>query len=118
MRQHLFVLLACLSSNAFASGGAGAQGQSMMSSLFMIGIFIVALYFMAIRPQTKRAKEHQQLISSIAKDDEVITQGGLLGKVLRVNEQFIVITIAEGIEVKIQKQAISATLPKGTMKTI
>lgn len=116
MRNYALPLLLYLPSCVFAS--APAQGQSMMSSVLMIGVFMLALYFIAIRPQTKRAKEHQQLISSISKDDEVITQGGLLGRVLRVSEQFIVISIAEGIEVKIQKQAILSTIPKGTMKTI
>lgn len=116
MLQRLLPILLCLPSTVFAQ--APAQGQSMMSSVMMIGVFMVALYFIAIRPQSKRAKEHQQLISGISKDDEVVTAGGLLGKVLRVSEQFIVIAIAEGIEVKVQKQAISASIPKGTMKTI
>ncbi len=108
--------LSLFSTAAFAA--APDQGQSLMSSLFMIGGFVLILYFVAIRPQTKRAKEHQQLITAISKDDEVITSGGLLGRVLRVQDQFIVISIAEGIDVKVQKQAISATIPKGTMKTI
>ncbi len=108
--------LSLLSTSAFANAPGGQQ--SLMSSVFMIAGFMFILYFVAIRPQTKRAKEHQQLISSISKDDEVITAGGLLGKVLRVTEQFIVISISEGIEVKVQKQSISATIPKGTMKTI
>ncbi|MBS0287277.1 MAG: preprotein translocase subunit YajC [Proteobacteria bacterium] len=110
------IALSLFATTAYAADPA--QGQSMISSLLMIGGFIFIMYFVAIRPQTKRAKEHQQLITNIAKDDEVITAGGIVGKVLRVSEQFIVINIAEGIEVKVQKQAISATVPKGTMKTI
>lgn len=73
---------------------------------------------MLIRPQSKRAKEHQSLISGVAKEDEVIINGGILGKVQKVSDQFLVIAIAEGIEIKVQRQAISASVPKGTMKNI
>ncbi len=111
------ILLLAISSPAFADAAAAA-GPGMIGNVVMVGGFLFIFYFMLIRPQSKRAKEHQQLITSIAKDDEVVTTGGLLGRVLRVSEQFIVIAIADGIEVKIQKQAIASTLPKGTMKTI
>jgi preprotein translocase subunit YajC len=89
-----------------------------MGNIIMIGGFLAIFYFMLIRPQTKRAKEHQNLIAKLAKEDEVITAGGILGKVVKVAEQFVVIMIADGIEIVIQKQAISAVMPKGTMKNI
>lgn len=111
------LLLVCFSSFAYADA-ATAQGPGVISNIIMVAGFLFIFYFMLIRPQSKRAKEHQNLISSINKDDEVITSGGLLGKVLRVTDQFIVIAIAEGIEVKVQKQAITASIPKGTMKSI
>jgi preprotein translocase subunit YajC len=118
MKKGLCILfLMGFSQIALADAGVGA-GPSMMSNIVMVAGFLLIFYFMLIRPQTKRAKEHQALITNIAKDDEVITNGGILGKVLRVTDQFIVIAISEGIEVKVQKQAISATLPKGTIKSI
>ncbi|MBS0290720.1 MAG: preprotein translocase subunit YajC [Proteobacteria bacterium] len=117
-RLFFVVVLSCVSTLVYADPAAQAQGPSMISNIIMVAGFLLIFYFMLIRPQTKRAKEHRDLITKIAKDDEVITSGGILGKVLRVSEQFIVISIAEGIEVKVQKQAISSTVPKGTMKTI
>ena len=112
-------LLASFSTLTHAGNTQGAaQGPGMVSNILLLVGFLFIFYFMLIRPQSKRAKEHQGLISSIAKEDEVVTNGGLLGKVLRVTDQFLVISIAEGIEVKVQKQAISASLPKGTLKSI
>lgn len=118
MRKCLLALLLVGFSTYAHADAAAAQGPGMVSNVVMLAGFLLIFYFMLIRPQTKRAKEHQNLISKIAKDDEVITTGGLVGKVLRVTDQFLVIAIAEGIEVKVQKQAITASLPKGTMKTI
>jgi len=115
----LGLLLVSMSTSALADDIVGALGGSgMLSNILMLGGFLFIFYFMLIRPQSKRAKEHQNLIANIAKDDEVITSGGIVGKVLKVSEQFITIAIADGIEVKIQKQAISASIPKGTMKNI
>lgn len=111
------LLMVGLSSSAFADAGA-AQGPSMMSNIFLLVGFLFIFYFMLIRPQSKRAKEHQSLISGISKEDEVIINGGILGKVQKVTDQFLVVAIADGIEIKVQKQAVSASVPKGTMKTI
>lgn len=94
------------------------QGPGMMGNVLMLGGFLLIFYFMLIRPQSKRAKEHQALVSSIAKDDEVIVNGGILGKVTRVTDQFIVVAIADGVEMKVQKSAVSASIPKGTLKSI
>lgn len=112
----LGLMLVGFSTSVYAD--AAAQGPGMISNIIMLAGFLLIFYFMLIRPQTKRAKEHQSLISNLAKGDEIVTAGGLVGKVLRVTDQFLVIAIAEGIEVKVQKQSITASLPKGTMKTI
>ena len=86
------------------------------SMFIMIGIFFVIMYFMIIRPQQKRQKEHQKLISSLSKGDEVVTNGGILGKILKVGENSIKVEIAEGVTIKLQKNSISSVLPKGSLK--
>ncbi len=82
----------------------------------MIGIFFAIMYFMIIRPQQKRAKEHQNLIGSLSKGDEVETTGGMLGKIAKVGDNSLHIEIAEGVTVKLQKNSISKVLPKGSLK--
>jgi preprotein translocase subunit YajC len=108
--------MSLLISPAFAEGGApgGAAGFDWILIVGMIVIF----YFFLIRPQSKRAKEHRELVSSLAKGDEVVTTGGILGKVNKVTDDYIVIEIATNMEIKVQKHAVSATLPKGTIKSI
>ncbi len=86
--------------------------------LIMLVVLMVVFYFFLIRPQTKRAKEHRELVSSLEKGDEVVTVGGILGRVTKVTEDFVVIDIANNLEVKIQKNSVQATLPKGTIKSI
>ncbi len=81
----------------------------------MIGIFFLIMYFMIIRPQNKRTKEHQSLINSLEKGDEIATNGGMLGKVTHVGESSVRLTIAEGVEIRIRKAAISDILPKGSL---
>ena len=103
-----------LISNAHAAGEAPAGGGIEM--LLMMGVFFAIMYFMIIRPQQKRAKEHKQLLESLHKGDEVVTGGGVLGKVAGLNENFVELTIAENVVIKVQKQAIASVLPKGTMK--
>jgi len=80
-------------------------------------IIFAVFYFFLIRPQMKQAKEHKQMVESLNKGDEVVTNGGMLGKINKVGDNFIILEIAKGVEVKVQKQAISATMPKGTIKT-
>lgn len=119
MKKWLLALSALsFSSLAFADKAAAAQGPGMHTTILMSVGFLFIFYFMLIRPQTKRAKEHQALISSIAKDDEVILSGGLLGKVTKITEQFLVVSLADGMDVKVQRHAVTATVPKGTMKSI
>lgn len=111
-----FSAIASADSNANAATAAGSA--NMISNLLLLVAFLFLFYFMLIRPQTKRMKDHQALVSGIAVDDEVVINGGLMGKVTKVTDQFLVVEIADGIQVKVQKQAVSASIPKGTMKTI
>jgi len=95
-----------------------AQAPSAIMNIVLFGGFIVLFYFMLWRPQSKRAKEHRDLMADLNKGDEVITNGGLMGKILRVKDDFIALEIAEGVEIKVQKVSVSAKLPKGTLKDI
>ena len=90
----------------------------LMSVLPMLIIFILIFYFLLIRPQSKRQKEHRKLIESVTKGDEVVTTGGIMGKVSSVDENAIRLMIAKDIEITIQKASISSVLPKGTLKSI
>tara|TARA_B100000676_G_scaffold305805_1_gene360752 strand:+ start:2544 stop:2813 length:270 start_codon:yes stop_codon:yes gene_type:complete len=83
--------------------------------LFIIILFAV-FYFLLIRPQQKRAKEHRNMVEALAKGDEVVTQGGVLGKIREVGDAFITLEIAEGTEIKVQRSAVGALMPKGTIK--
>lgn len=98
-----------------ADGGSGAPGLEGL--ILPIGL-IIMLYFLMIRPQMKRQKEHRKLVEALAKGDEVQTEGGLMGKISDLGENFAKVEIAEGIEVKIRRQAISAIMPKGTLKEL
>ena len=86
----------------------------------MLAIFGLVFYFLIYRPQAKRVKEHKSLMSSMAKGDEVLTQGGLVGKIVKISDDkdFVVISLNEQAEVTVQKASISAVLPKGTMKSL
>ncbi len=101
--------------NAWAA--AEPQSAGLISFLPLIFLFAV-FYFMLIRPQMKQAKQHKQLVAGLAKGDEIVTSGGLLGKIKEVGDNFIVVEIARETEIKVQKQAVSAVMPKGTLKTL
>lgn len=100
--------------HAQAAGGAAPPGIDL---IFLVLLFVV-FYFLLIRPQMKRAKEHKNMVASLAKGDEVVTNGGLLGKVTKVGDNFITLEVADGLEVKVQKQALGSVVPKGTIKTL
>ncbi|GHG03436.1 preprotein translocase subunit YajC [Thalassotalea marina] len=104
---------------AHAAAGP-AQASGGMEMVIMLLVFGLVFYFMIYRPQAKRVKEHKSLMSALSKGDEVLTQGGLVGKIVKVSDEkdFIVISIAENTEVTVQKGAVSAVLPKGTMKNL
>ncbi len=106
-------------SSAYAqTAPAAAQGgleSSLMSLLPLILMFVV-LYFIMIRPQMKRQKEHKAMVDALAKGDEVVTAGGLYGKISRVGESILHIEVAEVVEVMVQRQAVTQVLPKGSIK--
>ena len=108
-----------LISNAYAQTAAAAAGpmDSVMQFLPIILMFAV-LYFLMVRPQMKKAKEHKALLEALAKGDEVVTQGGLAGRITKVGDDFISIAIADNVEVQMQKGAITLVLPKGTLKNL
>jgi preprotein translocase subunit YajC len=98
-----------------AEGAPAAQGGGY-EMFIMIAIFFAIMYFMIIRPQQKRSKDHRKLLSSLSKGDEVVTSGGMLGKILKVGDNSIKVEIAEGVAIKVQKDSISSVLPKGSLK--
>lgn len=100
-----------------AAPAAAAPGGEYMQFLFLGG-FLVIFYLMIWRPQAKRAKEHKNLMGGLQKGDEVVTSGGIAGKINKVTDDFVVIEVSNTVELKIQKAAIAATLPKGTLKAI
>ena len=106
-------------SNAMADAAAPAAGPmgGGFEWIFLVG-FLVIFYFMIWRPQAKRAKEHKNLLGGLQKGDEVVTSGGIAGRVSKVADDFIVLEVSDTVELKIQKGAIVASLPKGTLKAI
>ncbi|AOY92781.1 preprotein translocase subunit YajC [Cupriavidus sp. USMAA2-4] len=105
-------------SNAFAqTAGAGGAAGGLMSFLPIILMFAV-LWFIMIRPQMKRQKETKAMLEALAKNDEVVTAGGILGKVTKVGEQYVSVEVAEGTEITVQKNAVTTVLPKGTLKAL
>jgi len=108
-------------SNAYAQSAGGSTEQQLLGFLPIILMFVV-LYFLMIRPQMKRAKEHKTMLEAMQKGDEVITSGGIVGRVTKVGESYVTLEVArrgeEGIEMQMQKSAIQTLLPKGTIKAI
>ena len=121
IRLSIIVIFGFLTSNAFAdAAGAGSKGVAggLMSILPMIILLVAFMYFMIIRPQSKRSKEHKGLMDSLKKGDEVVTIGGLLGKIENIADDFLVVGLSENNSVTIQKSAVANVVPKGTMKTV
>jgi preprotein translocase subunit YajC len=99
--------------DALAAGEAAEP--NMITGMLPLVIIFILFWFLLIRPQTKRAKEHKQMVASLAKGDEVVTNGGVLGKVTEVEDNFIGVEIANGVVIKVQRQAVASLMPKGTM---
>lgn len=95
-----------------------STSQGIISMLPMIAILILFMYFMVIRPQSKRAKDHKKLMDSLQKGDEVITIGGILGKIEKITDDLIVLNIAENTNITVQKSSISNVAPRGTIKSV
>jgi len=104
-----------LIASAYAQDAA-PQGGGLMSFLPLIIIFVI-FYFLLIRPQMKRAKEHRQLVANLAKGDEIVTSGGLLGKILEVEDTFVTVELADNVVVRVQRHAVTSVMPKGTVKS-
>jgi len=104
--------------NAHAAAGAGAPAGPGYEQLIFLGIFVLIFYFLLIRPQNKRRKEHMELMGALAKGDEVVTAGGIVGQITKVEEDFVVMDVGKDVALRFQKSAIGATLPKGTLKSL
>jgi preprotein translocase subunit YajC len=100
--------------DAWAQDGAAAAGG--FASLLPLILIFVIFYFLLLRPQIKRAKEHKKMVDSLTRGDEVITSGGLLGRITRVDDNFVSLELAEGVVVRVQRTAIGSMVPKGTIK--
>jgi preprotein translocase subunit YajC len=106
-----------LITDAWAQAAPGAGGGQSFQFALLMAAFIALFYFMLIRPQQRRAKEHQALVSKLTSGDEVVTSGGLLGRITDVGDTFVTLEVADGVRVKVQKVQVTQLMPKGTLKS-
>ncbi|MGH8284049.1 MAG: preprotein translocase subunit YajC [Gammaproteobacteria bacterium] len=104
--------------DAYAAGGAAPEGGSQFITIIIFVVLIAFFWFFLIRPQQKKQKEHQKMLAAINKGDEVVTSGGMLGRVKELGDQFITLEVAKDVEVRVQRQSIGAVMPKGTLKNL
>ena len=104
-------------STAHAAGEA-AQQPSLMANLLMIAVFVAIFYFLIWRPQAKRAKEHRNLVESLGVGSEVVFAGGLMGRITKIEGDFVVVELNRGVEVKIQRASVISVLPEGTLNNL
>jgi preprotein translocase subunit YajC len=104
-------------SSAYAQAAGAGQPPGLLPNILLFGGLMVAMYFFMLRPQMKRAKEQRSLIDALAKGDEVVTNGGIAGRITDIGDTFLSVEISAGVNVKMQKQAVSMVLPKGTLKS-
>jgi preprotein translocase subunit YajC len=102
--------------SAWAQAAGGAQPNAFVQLLPLVLIFVV-FYFLLIRPQAKRAKEHKAMVAALGVGDEVVTSGGILARVTEMGEQFLTVEVADGVRIKVQRHTITSVLPKGTIKS-
>lgn len=107
-----------LISPAFAQASGGASGDAGLIGLLPIVLMFVLLYFLMIRPQMKRQKEHRQMVESLQKGDEVVTAGGVLGRITKLGDAYVSVEIAPNTEISVQKASVQMLLPKGTIKSV
>lgn len=107
-----------LISNAYAQTAAAAGPMESVMQFLPIILMFAVLYFLMIRPQQKKAKEHKALLQALGKGDEVVTQSGMVGRITKVSEDFVTVEIAANVEVQMQKPSIVVVLPKGTLKSL
>ena len=105
-----------LIASAHAQAAGGAQPNALLQMLPLLLIFVV-FYFLLIRPQAKRAKEHKAMVAALGVGDEVVIAGGMLGRITEVGDQFLTVEIANGVQVKVQRHTVASVLPKGTLKS-
>ena len=107
-----------LISNAYAQTAAAAGPMDSVMQFLPIILMFVVLYFLMIRPQQKKAKEHKALLEGLGKGDEVVTASGMVGRITKVGDDFVTIEIAANVEIQMQKPSIAVVLPKGTLKSL
>lgn len=105
-------------SNAYANGATQAQGPDMVTQLVMIGVMVALFYFVLWRPQSKRAKEHRELINSLTVGSEVMFAGGLMGRITQLTDEIATIELTRGVEIKVQRASIISVLPEGTVNNV
>src|SRR6185436_15087619 len=102
--------------DAMAQTAGGTPGGTGAYPLIMMAVFVVIFYFLLIRPQQKKQKEHQAMLGKLAAGDEVVTSGGIVGKITEISDNFITVEIAEGVRIKVQRFHVTSLVPKGTLK--
>ena len=110
-------LLDFVISPAAAQAAGQAAAPSPLPSFVLMGVIFLAMYFLMFRPQMKRAKEHRELVAKLQKGDEVLTSGGMAGRIENLGDHFVTVEIADKVTIKVQRGAITAVLPKGTLKS-
>ena len=105
-------------SSAYAQAAVPGGASSTMLQLLPLLLMFVVFYFLLIRPQAKRAKDHRALVAGLAAGDEVVTSGGILGKIVEAGDQFVSIEVAEGVRLKVQRHTLGRVVPKGTLKSV
>jgi preprotein translocase subunit YajC len=109
--------MSLLVSDAYAQSAGSALGGGGFSQIIILVVFVAVFYFLLIRPQQKRMKDQQAMLSRLASGDEVVTTGGILGRIIEVNDTFLTLEVADGVRIKVQKTQIAQLMPKGTMKS-
>lgn len=113
-----FIQDAIAAAAATTTTTAAPQAEGSTFSLVMVAVIFVLFYFMMIRPQNKRAKQHRELVSKLKKGDEVVTSGGIVAKVVNLDDQYIRVSLSSGVEMLLQRAAVTTVLPKGTMDSL
>jgi preprotein translocase subunit YajC len=109
--------MSLLVSDAYAQTPGGALGGGGPTQIIILVVFVAVFYFLLIRPQQKRMKDQQAMLSRLASGDEVVTTGGILGRITEVSDTFITLEIADGVRIKVQKSQVAQLMPKGTLKS-
>ena len=116
--RHILLALFTMAMLPSTAMAAPQAGPSAISQVILFGGFILIFYFLIWRPQSKRAKEHKALVSGLEKGDEVVTGGGVAGRITRLTDDYLVLEVSDGVEIKVQRQSVAQALPKGTLKDI